>query len=215
MTGRLLAKPSLLRDMCDAVETVNRSPGQLSDDTWTYMGGRLSCTCGHRQSSRHLRSAAWGPVLVSSEATTEQHFAGCPAAQIMATATNKRKVVLNYTGLRYILQSAIQLSLNISWGAGSCSVSPSFAYHPTIDSETAPAFKIVRILSHPLLQIPSLSGYDRIHAFWLKRMVPLATQTILKLFRTNLASPRAVDTRNESLVFGIINLVSITRHPDD
>lgn len=209
--ARLLAKPSLLRDIADGTDATSSNPSV--DDVWVNnTGGRFSCLCRRRRQGRvKVKNVTWGPLLFSVEAATNQHVPGCPLAQVLTVIDGSQKMSVTYTGLRNLVNSAIQLSFNMTWGAGAWSLSPSFTYYPTVDQKTAPAFRMMNLLYRSLSSI-SLDDEDVEHnglsyKIWLERLVPSATLAILRLFRAKLASPRAVNAQNESLVFSFINVV--------
>ncbi|KAH6641013.1 hypothetical protein F5144DRAFT_562295 [Chaetomium tenue] len=206
-TGRLLAKPGVLKDISDAAATLMKPSGigttmnhhhatRFSNAVSTYTGGSLSCLCRHRRRVR-TKTAVWGSLVLSSEAATEQHLPGCPATQVVIGTDRSHKVGLAYTGLRNILNSAIQLSFQISWGAGAWSLSPNFTYYPSVDAETAPVFRILFLLYN------SRSSGSLRELAW-EQLTVSAVSVILKMFRAHKASPRAVDAKNRSLVYHLV-----------
>ncbi|KAH7141998.1 hypothetical protein EDB81DRAFT_899466 [Dactylonectria macrodidyma] len=203
--GRLLGKPGVLRDICDAAEaqarprsnekflTIDHGTTQFGNNVWTYTGGSFSCICHHRRRVQR-KNVVWGSLALSFNAATEQHLPECPANQVMVGTDRSQKFTFTYTGLRHMLNSAIQLSFAMQWGAGAWSLSPNFTYYPTVDSGTAPAFRILSLLKRSRC-------YDRLsYALWWEKLIPLAVSAILRLFRAQKASPRAVDANNRSLV---------------
>lgn len=215
-TGRLLAKPGVLKDICDATGTltsprgfgpsINHHATRFSDAVSIYTGGSFSCLCRHRRRLR-TKNVVWGSFVLSSEVTTEQHLPGCPATQVMIGTDGSQKVGVTYTGLRRLLKSAVQLSFEMSWGAGAWSLSPSFTYYPSVDSRTEPAFRILSMLWDMWLPL----GLAR-NAAWEKVTIS-ATSAISRLFRANKTSPWAVDENNQSLVHHLVVYVSPDRSP--
>ncbi|KAK3297421.1 uncharacterized protein B0H64DRAFT_392114 [Chaetomium fimeti] len=205
-TGRLLAKPRVLKDICDAagaqtsptsggmVQAIDHRATHSGDAISTYYtGGSLSCLCRHRRRVR-TQNVVLGSLMFSSEAATEQHLPGCPAARVLIGTDRSQKVGVTYTGLRRLLNSAVQLSFEMTWGAGAWSLSPSFTYYPSVDAETAPAFKVLRLLS-----VSRVNSGLHDSALW-EELAVSAVSVMLRLFRANKASPRAVDADNRSLV---------------
>lgn len=202
-----------MRDVCDAAEAqgrprssdtlpaTRRGAAQSSNDVSTYTGGRFSCLCRHRRRFRR-RIVVRGSLTLSFETTNEQHLPGCPATQVIAATDRSQKFSLTYTGLRHALNAAIQLSFAMPWGAGAWSLTPNFTYYPTVDSEIAPAFRILSLLEMSQIYFNS----------W-EELVPLAESAILRLFRAKKASPRAVDGNNRSLVWYLARCVSVDRLP--
>jgi hypothetical protein len=218
-TGRLLAKPAVLRDICDAtgVQAWSTStsstgapamnhgatPARFSNDpVSTYTGGSLACWCRHRRRLQ-VKTVTRGSLVVSFQTATEQHLPGCPAARLMLGTDRSQKVVLTYTGLRHLLNSAIQLSFSMSWGAGAWSLSPSFTYYPNVDSKTAPAFRILTLVAKA-----RLGGALHNVGLW-EELSQSAVSAILGLFRAKKASARAVDANNRSLVYHLAGCVSL------
>lgn len=157
-TGRFLAKPSALREICDvsgALSSLERN-GYDRDQFWNLVGslaGRaMVCRCRPR---RHIRrhNFTWSSLVFSVETAVPNHLPGCPLGQV-AGVNRSQKLSLRYTGLWRILNSAVQLSFGMTRGAGGWSISPSFTYYPTVDAETAPAFRILTLLKHAMRVIP-------------------------------------------------------------
>lgn len=170
----------------------------------TYAAGRFSCLCSHRQ-RLHRNNTMWGSLTFSFETATEQHLPGCPAGQLAISASQSQKVSLTYSGLRHLLDSAIQLSFTMSWGAGAWSLSPNFIYYPTVNSETAPAFRLLTLL-HESATSGSLGGESSLSRW--EKFSSSVGFAILRLLQANKVSPRAVDHRNRSLVHVLSDCVS-------
>ncbi|CVK84520.1 uncharacterized protein FPRN_01987 [Fusarium proliferatum] len=215
VTGRLLRKPAVLREMCDAVVTQEkrrpkRKPSvphetvaRVSTGVSRYTGGRFSCLCRHR---RHVQrwNGALGSFVLSHETTTERHLPGCPVTRAILEPDRSQKIALTYAGLRRLLNSAIQFSLTIRSGAGGSSFGPNFTYYPIVDSNRAPAFQMLQLLGSCFEYNGNLalSGYPEIPALW-EKLVPSVVSAVLSLLQAKQASPRAVNDRNESLVYSV------------
>ncbi|KAK7227351.1 hypothetical protein V2G26_015354 [Clonostachys chloroleuca] len=211
ITSRLLSKPAVLRDMCDASgarnfykpnqtpSTMNQGPAQTSSMVPRYPGGRFSCLCRHLQ---HLerKNSVWGTINVSVETITENHLPGCPAAQIVLDTNQSRKIRFTYTGLRNLLNSAVQLSFMIPSGAGGWSLSSNITIYPIVDSDTAPVFKLLTLVE--TAQIFMLDETKMTETLY-----PSVVNSILRLFQAKKASPRAVDNHNRSLVYYLIKCI--------
>ncbi|VTT72410.1 unnamed protein product [Fusarium fujikuroi] len=215
VTGRLLGKPAVLREMCDAVVTQEqrrpkRKPpvpletaARVSTGMSSYSGGRFSCLCRHR---RHVQrwNAALGFFALSHETTTERHLPGCPVTRGILDPDQTQKLALTYAGLRRLLNSAIQFSLTIQSGAGGSSFGPNFTYYPIVDSNRAPVFKMLELLGSCFRHngYLTLSGHSEIPALW-EKLVPSVVSAVLSLLQAKQASPRAVNDCNESLVYSV------------
>jgi hypothetical protein len=143
---------------------------------------------------------------MSVETTTEKHLPGCPAAQIVLDTNQSRKISFTYTGLRTLLNSAVQLSFMIPSGAGGWSLSSNITIYPIVDSDTAPVFKLLTLVE--TAQIFMLDETKMTETLY-----PAVVNSILRLFQAKKASPRAVDNYNRSLVYYLIKCVSSKLFP--
>ncbi|VUC33350.1 unnamed protein product [Clonostachys rosea] len=211
ITNRLLSKPGVLRDMCDAslprgphksnqaLPGMNNGTAHTGSRVSTYPGGRFSCLCRNKQRLQR-KNTVWGSVNISVETTSEEHLPGCPATQILLDTNESRKVSLTYTGLRSLLSSAIEISFMMPSGAGGWSLSSNFTYYPIVDPATAPAFKILSLIESS--QMGCLE-----EAELKERLFPSAVAAMLRLFQTKKASPRAVDAENKSLIHYLLRCI--------
>ncbi|CAH0017327.1 unnamed protein product [Clonostachys rhizophaga] len=207
ITSRLLSKPAVLRDMCDASGArefykSNQSPSIMNHGSAQtsmvsrYPGGRFSCVCHHLQ---HLQrnDSVWGAINVSIETITEKHLPGCPAGRMILDTNQSRKISFTYTGLRNLLNSAVQLSFMMPSGAGGWSLSSNIAVYPIVDSRTAPVFKL-------LTMVETAQRHMTDETKLTETLYPSVVSSILRLFQAQKASPRAVDDENRSLVHYLI-----------
>ncbi|KAK8149225.1 hypothetical protein G3M48_007755 [Beauveria asiatica] len=223
VTGRLLSKPALLQETCDAVgvkawhsvsgtpPVIHHGTSQFSRTVSMYTGGRFSCLCRRIQQLQR-KNAVWGSFSLSLETTIEKHLPGCPATQVIPVRDQRQKVSLTYVGLQSMLNLAIRLSFMVRSGAGGWSLGSNFTYYPLVDSESAPAFRILRLLTRS-----QCHGNDRFtkdgildHITWHEKFIPSAVSAILRLFGAKKASPRAVDVYNRSLVYNVAECVSVS-----
>lgn len=221
VTGRLLSKPGLLQETCDAAgaqawcrsngtpPVMRRRTSHFSKTVSMYTGGRFSCLC-RRSQPLQRRNAVWGSFSFSLDTTIEQHLPGCPATQVIPVKYRRQKVSLTYVGLQSLLHSAIQLSFMVRSGAGGWSLGSNFTYYPLVDSESAPAFKMLSLImnSYHSHRESSLE-----YVTWVGKFIPSVVSAILRLFRAKKASPRAVDAQNRSLVCNVVKCVSTNMIP--
>ncbi|OAA44723.1 Ankyrin repeat-containing domain protein [Beauveria brongniartii RCEF 3172] len=220
VTGRLLSKPGLLQETCDAAgaqawqrsngtpPVMRRRTSQFSRTVSMYTGGRFSCFC-RRSQQLQRKNAVWGSFSLSLETTTEKHLPGCPATQVIPVRDQRQKISLTYVGLQSMLNLAIQLSFMVRSGAGGWSLGSNFTYYPLVDSDSAPAFRILRLLTCSQCQKNEKDGIlDRFT--WHEKLIPSAVSAILRLFRAKKASPREVDVYNRSLVHNVATFVSFS-----
>ncbi|KAM3451214.1 hypothetical protein MY3296_005470 [Beauveria thailandica] len=223
VAGRLLSKPGLLQETCDAAgaqawqrsngtpPVMRRRTSQFSRTVSMYTGGRFSCLCRRIQQLQR-KNAVWGSFSLSLETTIEKHLPGCPATQVIPVRDQRQKISLTYVGLQSMLNLAIQLSFMVRSGAGGWSLGSNFIYYPLVDSESAPAFRILRLLTrsqcHENDRFTKDGILDRIT--WREKLIPSVVSAILRLFRAKKASPRAVDVYNRSLVYNVAKCVSFS-----
>ncbi|EJP69640.1 uncharacterized protein BBA_01605 [Beauveria bassiana ARSEF 2860] len=223
VTGRLLSKPGLLQETCDAAgaqawqrsdatpPVMRRRTSQFSKTVSIYTGGRFSCFCRCSQPIQR-KSVVWSSFSLSLETAIEQHLPGCPATQAIPVTDRRQKISLTYVGFQSLLNLAIQLSFMVRSGAGGWSLGSNFTYYPLVDSKSAPAFRMLFILKtsllfgkHDITDDDGLLG----SVTWQERMISSVVSAISRLFRTKKASPRAVDAKNRSLVYGLAECVSL------
>ncbi|RYP45967.1 hypothetical protein DL768_007749 [Monosporascus sp. mg162] len=104
VTGRLLGKPGLLRDICDATgararprssgtrPAMNHGATQIGNAVSTYTGGSFSCLCRHRRRLQR-KNVVWGSLTLSLETATEQHLPECPATQIAISSSRDERLL--------------------------------------------------------------------------------------------------------------------------
>lgn len=221
VTGRLLSKPGLLQEMCDAAgaqawhrsnetrRVMHHGTSQLNRTVSMYTGGRFSCLCRRNQQLQR-KNAVWGSFSLSLETTIEQHLPGCPATQMIAVTDRRQKISLTYAGLQSLLNLAIQLSFMVRSGAGGWSFGSTFTYYPLVDSESAPAFRMLFLLIRSRCYLNDGFTNDGLlgDVAWQEKLIPSVVSAVLRLFRAKKASPRAVDANNRSLVYNVAECVN-------
>ena len=150
----------------------------------------LVCRCPSRRLLRR-NDRTWGVLSISVETTADQHVPGCPIAGIAAT-NQTRKLGVRYTGLRRLLNAAVQISFAMQSGAGGWSISPTFTYYPTVDAGSAPAFRMIHVL-RGFSAHPGCRGRRG-------EFMGVVLAKMLGLFQAGKASPLAVDSMNQSLL---------------
>ncbi|KAI0436950.1 hypothetical protein F4803DRAFT_197268 [Xylaria telfairii] len=203
-TSQLRAKRRMLRNTRDSardrakptssemVLAANHHATHFNDADLIYVE-RTSCLCRHRRRLQR-KYFIWGPLQLSFETITEEHLPGCPASQQIACKDRSKRIGLTYTGLQNLISSAVQLSFSMTSVAEAWSLNTTFAYYPTVDSETSPAFRILSLL------IDCRGGRYLDNMLWSEMFVPAAVSAVLRLLRAKKTSPRAVDAQNRSLV---------------
>lgn len=232
IVSRAIQKPTVLRELCDVTRVrTKRDTSELVLSTyptweeitvqskvWSILGNDFTCLCRNRPVSEHRNFARGSFGTLSVVTATKAHRSWCPAAQ-RACAQRTWRVNLEYKGLKRILKAALRLSFELKSGVGGWSISPGFAYRPTVDADTAPAFRILDILdsaqnwvhlchkrrgcTYCLLSQRHCCNNLQIRVSWdtvlWEKLVALALAKLSELFRTGKASPLAVDSHNRSL----------------
>lgn len=104
---------------------------------------------------------------------------------------------MRYTGLMQVIKGAIDITFNMTSGAGGWSVSPGFRYYPIVDATQDPAFRILGIFAQFSYKLER-DGFvpDEFITIFQSR----AMRKMRWLFDNRKTSPLAVDARNRSLM---------------
>ncbi|RWA13091.1 hypothetical protein EKO27_g2016 [Xylaria grammica] len=135
----LASKPSLLSASINTLEKLDTVATPPRDVT-------RACLCrSYRKTSYHRSS--WGYLSFSFEASNARnHLPSCPFSQFDGE-TRATSLSVEYSGLKRLVQKAFVLSFVNAYGAGGRSIGPSFTYYPTVDEDTAPAFRVMSIIT--------------------------------------------------------------------
>ncbi|KAH6618157.1 hypothetical protein B0J18DRAFT_272944 [Chaetomium sp. MPI-SDFR-AT-0129] len=225
-TGRLLSKPSACRDVYNAVNVVNTtstyrhrlgarphfptgsSHTSFEDTGFSSLIEDFACCCPSSRPRQLRNRYSWGPFSVSSESVTEEHVSYCPMAPTVDARRATRSTV-RYTGLGRLLNSAVQMTFTMKYGAGGCSISPTFTYRPTVDATIAPQFILVEWLlriRHDI-KLAHLGRDERSHQVFRSVLA-----MILELFRTGRASVHAVDEKNRNVLYHLSDVTTYSSY---
>jgi hypothetical protein len=130
--------------------------------------------------------------------TESPHQENC--AFFVANLKSSQKRTLSFTGIAKLLNSAIQLSLCTTTGAGGFSISPSLRYFHIVDEKTAPAFQVLDL-------VWSYGGYKLSKTeqeFCLKAVL----QKLQEIFRSGRANPTDVNQGGYSMLHSLARAVS-------
>lgn len=191
--GRMVAKPSQLRELCDSMQWTPKGAFQdLRRDPCENLA-RRKCICQKRLRKNSKTALAWGPWRAFAEtSTTHHHFPDCVYHFQSADSVSTRWVVA-FNGLHRVINRAVELSFSYSFGAGGCSLSPGFTYYPSIDGKRDPAFRIISLMDVFLKSDPP----NR----WLETdFLESAIESIILLYRHGKASPKALDQHGRSIL---------------
>ncbi|KAK8135217.1 hypothetical protein PG984_007229 [Apiospora sp. TS-2023a] len=216
--ARLAAKPAAFGELCGILPPhggLEATPSGIIDANPTRnnpeqsnsrQGSTLawnskttaSCICGRKlQTKMSLEYSQLGSLYLYREATSTGHSPYCPLYKTIAPKEDRR-YGLRYTGLMQAIKGAIDITFNMTSGAGGWSVSPGFRYYPTVDAAQDPAFRILDLYGRSFdlrLQREDLVPDELITVFHHR-----ATEKMRWLFDTRKTSPLAVDDRNRSLM---------------
>ncbi|KAK9770744.1 hypothetical protein SCAR479_12535 [Seiridium cardinale] len=220
LLGRAISKPSNLRALCDGFEsrqgvvplrsTDQERPriqrGTAGADTSEILLFRTTrcAICGFRtQRKMRRKQISYGSIHLYSDTTEYQkHLPNCTYFQ--PTKMKEQTWGLLRTGAAWFVKQAVQISFSMTSGAGGFSLSPVFTYSATVDERIAPAFQVVK----------SMIDFFRHEDFKILHNRSEAAQRILeagfikvgRLLREGLASPKDVNSRNQTLMQPISRL---------
>lgn len=184
----LASKPSLL---------------SASMDTWTKYNtlssryGRVAQACLCRRSRNTVRlERSWGGILFSSEtSTTRRHSPDCPFSRADGEVQASQFAV-GFRGLSALFNNATVLSFCYTRDAWGRSIGCRITCSPTVDPDTAPAFRIVYLICTFLIQ-DSLMRNDQVA---IARILQRCSEAIGRLYDTKRASPKDLSPHNESIL---------------
>ena len=206
LVRRSVAKPAAFKELCDSIympeqsHSQNGSPDSQAHplqnrDTAFFQSSRpiptnwgvCMCYRPHRRTIK--RGIRWGPLYLASEWESRGHWPSCPLSK---TANKTRHAInLEYAGLVRVLESMIKVSFAWTSGAGGFSISPTFAYHPTVDAQSAPAFRILDLLAE---------SFSKGRLRSVEPFIIACIRKLAMLFDDRKAHPTAITDRNESLM---------------
>ncbi|GAP92951.1 hypothetical protein SAMD00023353_8400080 [Rosellinia necatrix] len=207
LVGKLLAKPSLSKDICDALHSSPEedSGGSQPHYIASHKGqswASLSCGCRPHKSTRVL-SRHWSGFVFKSEAVTKSvHLKTCHRFR-SECIEQKQQYGVTYLGLRGLLSTAISVGLSLSRGAGGCSISPTFRYFPVVDVDSSKVFRMMYQVAccfqdqTPLWKQGAFDNVDNPH--W-ESFLHYVVQHIKVQYATGTASPNDIDQYGHTLL---------------
>lgn len=201
--GRLVSKPGQLREVCDIMEaTPSFTTFRHSSRRSRIDLARRKCVCRKRV-IRSRQPLLWGPWQALVDTTTmHSHLPDCIYYSQSAAVASKRWAV-RFTGLQRFINRAIEVSFSYSFGAGGCSLSPTFNYYPTVDRRRDPAFRIMALFSWACMHCKNHEGFEDFLEQCLDKMA--------LLYRHEKASPKAVDVYGRGVLhyFNQLSIVGL------
>lgn len=203
LAARISSKPAVSREFCDLLSSTPRQRTaalEVNDTRSTWRASvpnsmpENTCVCGQqmRMSRMHFKIGSWA---IHSERSVNGHTEYCPMSSI-TTPRRKRHYGFKYTGLVLAICVAIETSLDIAYGAGGLSISPNFKYHPTVNADKDPAFRILDIIKH-IGTLPMERDSVLQHAIATHQR---ARRMIAHLFMDRRTKPSAVEQTGQSLM---------------
>jgi hypothetical protein len=109
---------------------------------------------------------------------------------------------IKYSGLTRFFQKAVVLSFLAAHGAGGYSISPSFTYYPSVNEDTAPAFRIMQLVGSMTRFLYLRSSRDAA-----LKALEHCYDSIFTLYRRGQASPKDVNCSGQSLLASFFQLL--------
>lgn len=210
----LLSKSSVLKEALDIVGealVVERSQQALGHaDGLDFSKNRYSCTCRQYSISHEQHTKISRLRFSSATVDSFRHFPGCWLFQSPAgRKTTKRVVKARVSFFRVTIEAAFVFASAWPSGAGGLSISPTLAATVMVDAETAPAFRVFKVLD---------SFYSGNHRFAAESgdedpyrtaegLLDHALQKLRTLFQTRRAMPSDVDENGNTLMHIYAGLV--------
>ncbi|RYC55236.1 hypothetical protein CHU98_g10977 [Xylaria longipes] len=160
-------------------------------------------------------SLASKPSLLSTSIESLARYNTLPtrhrnmSSACMNDATQAANVSIEYRGLTKLFQTAFVLSFSNTYGAGGRSVSPCFTYYPSVDRDTAPAFRILNLVN---CMLSDSKHYDTSEVL---KALQCCFDSVLTLYSRRKASPMAVDQFGGSLLHLVAQNIPLLLQPKD
>ncbi|KAI8635327.1 hypothetical protein F5Y19DRAFT_407376 [Xylariaceae sp. FL1651] len=210
LMGRLLSKPSLLKDAHEAVDSVLDDQHELAvhqsgfrqnraskTDSSLMMTWNSACCCYRKRREVKRQSRTWSPFILTSDASSEsRHHPYCPCYRAGDTK-GKQEWTVTFIGLRRLLSTAVSVGFSKTYGAGGGGISPIFRYCAMVDHAQSPAFRIVSVMA------------DAMHALlWVREGKPEIFRKVLShgisrvqtVYANGTASPSDVDSTGATIL---------------
>ncbi|KAK4187520.1 hypothetical protein QBC35DRAFT_231632 [Podospora australis] len=221
LTRRITSRPGALSEFRDVTEAFNLPPStsgreishhapdstpislrckvQHTDELiCSLLGTRPVCTCqSNRKSCR--RNVKLRGFSLFSEKVEEQHTPGCPRSKNTTQWWKWRGGMIAPSMLQGILKLGVHVSCTMAYGTEGFGLSSQLVFFPTVNGDTDPAFRVLTLVRNAAYQcvcelhrpVPKERGWEE--------FIALATAKIIFLLESGRASPRAVDSHNQTL----------------
>ncbi|KAK8021800.1 hypothetical protein PG990_006938 [Apiospora arundinis] len=207
---RLASKPVAFKELLDEVsefQDLEPTPWDRRSRVKPLMSLRGSslCVCRYRRKVKQ-KETNFGLISIYSKTDERSHEPCCPLAHAKVTKQQSSKSGIRFHGLVRLIKVVLDVSFNITTGAGGHSISPMFTYYPTVDESTDPAFRI-------LDRIMDEYSYYNMDGLWDYRLfydtcTRIATRKLEDLVFNGEANPRAVNMKNRSWLHFAARLIN-------
>ncbi|KAI1361372.1 hypothetical protein F5Y08DRAFT_314987 [Xylaria arbuscula] len=167
-----------------------RTPGYHSGSNHITNRYTSICICRPRHKTNWSR-ATLGSLSFSMLCDRRwKHLPECKFAN-SATVSTSGCMGLSYSGVRWHISRAVDVSISLSTGSGGLSISPNITIRPVIDEEKAPVFQTLRLMES--------AYYDRRRSekFTLQ-FLKVAIQRIMRRYKSRKSSPYEVNSYGSS-----------------
>ncbi|KAI0907984.1 hypothetical protein F4823DRAFT_601089 [Ustulina deusta] len=190
----LASKQSLLSTSIETVTKYNTLPSSSSGDV------PLVCLCRPLHKMTHYRKH-WGCLSFSYKISyIRKHLPGCPFS-LINSETQAISYIIEYSGLKILLRTAVVLSFTNTRSAKERSISPGFTYYPTVDECTAPTFRILRLARYMVQSCP------KEHISDVAKVLQHCFNCITVFYSRGKACPKDINSDGESIMHLVANLI--------
>ncbi|KAK7990074.1 hypothetical protein PG989_010389 [Apiospora arundinis] len=199
---RLASKPVAFKELLDEVSELQ----DLEPTPWgrrprvkplTSLRGSSLCVCRYRRKVKQ-KETNFGLISIYSKTDERSHESYCPLAHAKVTKQQSSKSGIRFHGLVRLIKVVLDVSFNITTGAGGHSISPMFTYYPTVDRWVDPAMGILRGISDDYIE--HNSSRCRCCSLCSVTCMRTAIEKLENMVLTGNTNPRAVDMQNQSWI---------------
>ncbi|KAI0190036.1 hypothetical protein EV127DRAFT_431415 [Xylaria flabelliformis] len=212
LVGRLISKPSLLKDVYESSDLQREGikplpnsslngPIQTAPENPEFCG----CSSWRRVKQKNLRWRALD--FFTMEVTSSVHRPSCSHYR-HNSSQRQRKLGITYVGLRQLLSVACSVSLSLDFGAGGTSISPSFRCYNMVDEFQSPPFRMIRTLYKAFFRTRVYEKSSHHHRlYYTQRTATDCISWIRVAYDRSIASPWDVSSHNLTLIDYFVDLV--------
>ncbi len=122
--------------------------------------------------------------------------------------TNVLRVGLRgYAGLVGLFAKALNISFSVKYGAGGVSMGPEITYHPVVDENRAPAFRLIETLRQGTIAVVrNTEARSTLRDESFERLFYYCWHKLRRAYQHGKGSPQDIDLRGQSLIHEVMNL---------